>query len=119
MASCRDTKKAHPRREGRRPPTLLSLAPAGRDDGPEAEDPCRHRVGVAQRTETSRHPVRPALPERPAYLVAGLSDGRSRASDADEELSELTGDVLVAPVNEELDVLDDLKHGAALVQRLR
>ena len=57
-------------------------------------------------------PSRTALPDR----TGEPDERRKRAAElADEELAELQVDMLVAPMHEILDVLDDLQHCAASV----
>ena len=53
----------------------------------------------------------------PASIPSLRNRGRA-APHAGEELTEFGVDVLVAPMHEVVDVLDNLQHGAALVQRL-
>lgn len=51
--------------------------------------------------------------------VARLCDGRYGTSYTDEEVEEFGIDVLVAPGDQEFDILNDLQDGSALIERLR
>jgi hypothetical protein len=47
-----------------------------------------------------------------------LDDDRDRASGTSKKLSELGVNMLVAAIHRELDVLNDLQHGSAFIERL-